>query len=163
MTRSSGAARVQDLTGDLAPEARHDGDEAEISVNEEYDSEVEGRERRVHQQKHDGARHLSAHLMKAADRLDGPALGASLTSALIAFALLNERSGARTNWHPRLHRFDQSHTVSGYAVIIPVIGLNWRLRPPGIVEIRKGLRNVERKKYTAENRLLTGDPATVSP
>jgi hypothetical protein len=55
-------------------QARHDGDVAEISVNEEYDSEVEGRERRVHQQKHDGARHESAHLVKAADRLDGPAL-----------------------------------------------------------------------------------------
>jgi len=25
------------------------------------------------------------------------------TSALIAFALLNGRRGARTNWHPRLH------------------------------------------------------------
>ena len=55
-------------------QARHDGDVAEISVNEEYDSEVEGRERRVHQQKHDGARDESAHLVKAADRLDGPAL-----------------------------------------------------------------------------------------
>ena len=43
-------------------------------MNEEYDSEVEGRERRVHQQKHDGAREESAHLVKAADRLDGPAL-----------------------------------------------------------------------------------------
>src|SRR4029077_16770416 len=55
-------------------QARHDGDVAEISVNEEYDSEVKRRERRVHQQKHDGAREESAHLVKAADSLDGSAL-----------------------------------------------------------------------------------------
>jgi hypothetical protein len=45
-------------------------------------------------------------------------------SAFLAFALLNGRRGARTNWHPRLHLLDQSHTVAlRQCRNDPVIGL----------------------------------------
>jgi hypothetical protein len=55
-------------------QSRDDGNVAEISVNKEYDSEIQWREWGVHHEKHDRARDESTHLVKAADRLDGPAL-----------------------------------------------------------------------------------------
>jgi hypothetical protein len=46
------------------------------------------------------------------------------TSALIAFALLNGLRGARTNWHPACtDSINLTRSLSGNAVIIPVIGL----------------------------------------
>ena len=69
------------------------------------------------------------------------------TSALITFALLNGRRGARTNWHPACtDSISLTRSLSGNAVIIPVTGLKIGVcARQKSSKIRKSPRNVDRR------------------